>query len=67
MKLSAFIAAAAIGTGSLASMNAEAKPFIYVDNYTYSGTTEQCLKNAKGVLDKHNFDLGNTDTSLQKD
>jgi len=68
MKLFNSIAAAAfVGTGLLSSVNVEAKPFIYVDNYMYSGTTEQCLKNAKGVLKKHNFNLGNTDTSLQKE
>ena len=64
--IAAATAAAAIGTGLLASKSAEAKPFIYVDNYEYNGTTEMCLKNAKKALEDHNFDPSDVDKTLLK-
>ncbi len=65
--LTSIAAAAVIGTSLLTPKSAEAKPFIYVDNYSYGGTTEQCLKNAQQVLKNHNFDSINEDISLQKE
>ena len=68
MKFFSLVAASTvIGTGLIASKSAEAKPFIYVDNYTYGGTTEQCLKNAKQVLEDHNFNPSDVDTTLQRE
>ena len=64
---SSFAIATVIGTGLLATKSAEAKPFIYIDNYAYGGTTVQCLKNAKQVLENHNFNPSNVDTTLQRE
>lgn len=33
----------------------QARPWIYVNGFTYDGGAEQCLKNAKRVLAKHGF------------
>ena len=68
MKLINAIAAAAVcGTFLFATKRAEAKPFIYVDSYSYSGTAEQCLKNARIVLNKLAFDNFYIDDSLKKE
>ena len=68
MKLLNAIAAAVVcGTFLFATKRAEAKPFIYVDSYSYGGTAEKCLKNARSVLKKLEFDDFDIDDSLKKE
>ena len=68
MKLLNAIAAAAVcGTFLFATKRAEAKPFVYVDSYSYSGTADECLKNARSVLNKLAFNNFDIDDSLKKE
>ena len=43
----------------------EAKPFIYVDSYSYDCTADKCVENAESELKKLEFENFVIDTSLK--
>ena len=56
MRLPHFSAAAvAISTLILGTLPATAKPFLYTSTYSYSGSSDKCIKGAETALRKHGF------------
>ena len=53
------------GTCLLATKGVEAKPFIYVDSYSYDGTADKCVENAESELKKLEFENFVIDNSLK--
>ncbi len=55
MKLLSSIAAAVIGTSFVSTTPAEARPFVYLDSFTYGKDYKTCIKNAEQALVANGF------------